>query len=403
MTWRLRGILKEAIEHVPRYRRLESLLSDLEGGWEEVMSVLKSFPVVSREEVASEPASFRSDRFSSGLSRTRTSGTTGTPLETWVEPFVVRTTDALAWRRTVWAGWTAGDWMARLVGDPVIPLHEKHPKRVGVISYPDRRIYLSAYHLDAEYASMVARLLSERRPAFLMGYPSALGSLFALAGEELRGGGWEPTAILYSSEPLLSHQEAAIRSVSPAPIRGYYGCAERCVSAAECEHGSYHLSLLDGYVEGTLEDEPATQGPLVTGLLNRAMPLIRYRLGDQVKPVQAACSCGRTLPRIERVVTKREDSLVTPSGREISPSVLTWAFKDLRGLTGSQVAQTGPDRVEVRVVCRPEDLRGIREVVEARLAEMLFGEMRVNVVSRDQLELTVAGKTRFSVKEWEQG
>jgi phenylacetate-CoA ligase len=398
---RLRIVLAEAMANVPRYRRLRPLLDDLRGGWSDVIGVLQAFPPLSRAELAADPESFLSAAFDvKHLASTRTSGTTGTPLTTWVEPSVVTQTDALAWRRTLWAGWRHGDWIARLVGDPVIPLNCATPSRVARMSHVDRRIYLSSFHMSPQYARRATALLLERRPGFLMGYPSALAALCNAAGDVFRGAGWEPKAVLYSSEPLLAHQRAAIAAAVGAPIRGHYGCAERVVSAAECECGAYHLNLLDGYVEGTFADEGLPETTLVTGLLNRAMPLVRYDLGDRIVVRRGhSCGCGRTLPVISDVVTKLEDSVLTPSGRTISPSVLTWAFKDLAGLRQSQIVQTHPAVIEVRVVCDPERLPEIEIALEDRLDRMLFGEMRVNVTSVAQLDLTAAGKTRFVVRE----
>ena len=41
---------------------------------------------------------------------------------------------------------------------------------------------------------------------------------------------------------------------------------------------------------------------IVTDLLNRAMPLIRYRIGDVAALSPASrCRCGRALPRLSRV------------------------------------------------------------------------------------------------------
>jgi len=50
------------------------------------------------------------------------------------------------------------------------------------------------------------------------------------------------------------------------------------------------------------------------------------------------------------VTTKAEDMLTLPDGRLISPSVLTHPFKPLDSIEGSQIVQTAPDRVTVRLV-----------------------------------------------------
>jgi len=400
----LRAILVHALEHVARYRSLRLLIRDLEDPAADVFALLQEFPIVSRADVARRPTDFLSDAFARrSLKANTTSGTTGSPLQVWVEPAVERVNDGLIRRRDVWAGYRRGDWVARLVGDPVVPLRTESIELPYRISWTDRRLYLSTYHLSRETAKQFSSLLEERRPEFLQGYPSALEALACWGAS--RVGNWSPKAVLFSSEPLHEHQKNAIEAFSSAPLRGFYGCAERVVSAAQCASGTYHLSLVDGYVEGEFEGVAGGQSlstgeaPMTT-LVNRAMPLIRYRLGDAISFAHGElCSCGRTLPVMSPVVTKAEDAIVTPTGRLVSPSILTWAFKDVPGLLRSQVIQRSGARVEVLVVVTPDFSRDIEGLLAERLRSMVFGEMTITVTRVLDIPMKSGGKTRFVVNE----
>lgn len=399
VTERLRNLLAHAVRYVPRYAALSPHLRDIEDPRSDVFALLAHFPPVSRQEILADPDAFLSRAFDQRrLKKTLTSGTTGTPFTTWMEPDVFLTNDALSWRRTLWAGYQRGDWIARLVGDPVIPLTTHDPDPAFRSSWTDRRLYFSAYHLNEQTAGRMAECLSVRRPAFLMGYPSALDAFSRFCEGRFDLSPWRPRAILYSSEPLYEHQRETISRVMDAPLRGWYGCAERVVSAGQCEEGQYHLSLLDGFVEGQFGEAPVVQPARVTGLLNRAMPLIRYELGDTVVPlVGELCECGRSLPLINAVLTKVEDSLTTPSGREISGSILTWAFKDLAGVKKSQIVQDSHSSVEVRVLAAPADFLRIQPVLESRLRELVFDELQLSFRRVDKLDVLASGKTRFVV------
>ena len=400
----LRVMLSHAIGTVPRYCGMRGVLAMLETPHaDDVFDALAGFPVIAKEDIIDQPDAFLSSALEPrSLRASKTSGTTGTPFAMLVDQRTRALTDALSWRRTVWAGYEKGDWIARLVGDRVIPLRIGAPRRVGVTSIVDRRLYLSTYHLSSGSVGLYVEALRKRRPAFIMGYPSALLALCSLYGRSVATREWRPKAVLYSSEPLLEHQRQVIEGRFAAPCRGFYGCAERVVSAAECEHGTYHLSLVDGYLEGqfasaALPDRRA----LVTTLSNAGMPLIRYAIGDVLNPLGwVGCQCGRTLPAIEPVVTKAEDCILTPSGRVISPSILTWAFKDVDGLVASQIAQVSERAVEIRVVCADPRLTSVGELLRGRVGELLFGEMEITVVGASELTTTPAGKTRFVVNEW---
>jgi phenylacetate-CoA ligase len=398
VTERLRDLLSHAVRHVPRYSDLVSLLGDIEDPATPVFEILASFPPVTREEIVADPDAFVSRAFDRRrLIKTVTSGTTGTPFATWIEPKVVVTSDALWWRRTLWAGYEAGDWIARLVGDPVIPLADRRPRPVYRLSWVDKRIYFSTYHLSDETAPRIVDCLRKRKPAFLMGYPSALDALARLASGKADLSAWTPRAILFSSEPMYEHQREAVTQLVRAPIRGLYGCAERIISAAQCKEGSYHLGLVDGFVEGQFGEAPLPGATRVTGLLNHAMPLIRYELGDTVEPLTGQkCTCGRTLPLISPVVTKREDSLTTPSGRVISSSILTWAFKDLDGVRKSQIIQVDDTSIQVVLQAAPPDFERVEPVLQGRLRELVFDELAMTFRRVDVLDaVTSSGKTRF--------
>ena len=398
---RLRVILLHVVATVPRYESYRWLLSDIKSPSSDIFALLSEFPIITREEVVREQKSFLSKEPPTGkIVKTKTSGTTGTPFETYMEAETFTTGDALWWRRTLWAGYRKSDWIARLVGDPVVPLNNSHPRMPWRISWTDKRLYLSTFHLNADTARSYLDILEQRKPAFLMGYPSSLEILAHFALEENRTLAWHPQMVLFASEPMYDRQRELICRVFGAPIRGLYGCAERIVSAAECEHGSYHLSVVDGYVEGQFGILPMAEPALITSLMNKVKPLIRFQLGDVIRVLpDTKCPCGRTLPIIDPVVTKEEDWIETPSRRRVSPSALTWAFKDIQGVKRSQIIQTGKDLVEVHLDMDAPHFSKTVQILKERLDEMLFGEMRIECVRNTDIQITRSGKTRFVINK----
>ena len=70
------------------------------------------------------------------------------------------------------------------------------------------------------------------------------------------------------------------------------------------------------------EDRPVGPGMagriVVTDLMNRAMPLIRYQVEDMGVPVDRRCSCGRGLPLLEKVTGRMADFLLRPDGSRVA-------------------------------------------------------------------------------------
>ena len=73
-----------------------------------------------------------------------------------------------------------------------------------------------------------------------------------------------------------------------------YGAAESGLIAFECEKGNMHINVENIIVE--IEDEEI----VVTNLLSKSFPIIRYKLGDKVtlSDPDFICSCGRNHPVI---------------------------------------------------------------------------------------------------------
>lgn len=399
----LKAIIRHAVANVPFYAPYAKLAADLDtrGAYR----VLAELPVVDKDVINREPQAF----LARDLGRcvvSRTSGTTGTPFYVHVDRRSFLLGDALWWRRTLWAGYRPSDWIARLVGDPIVPLEERNPDRPWLISLPERRIYLSTFHLNPDTARAIGGLLRRRRPAYIMGYPSSLGILCSfLRGTDFRVD-WDLRHVLFSSEPMHAHQEQVIREVLGAEIRGLYGSGEKVISAAQCEAGNYHMSMVDGYLEGQFGILPDVAPAAVTTLTNLAMPLIRYQIGDVIdtRPHET-CSCGRTLPMISPVITKHEDDIVTPSGRRISSSAVVWAFihQEISDIRKAQVIQD--DERHVRVLLNADEATYLkyRDLLERSMRKVFFDEIEVDVVRTDHIEVTQAGKSRFIINKLKTG
>jgi phenylacetate-CoA ligase len=392
---KLKQIIRHAIANVPFYAQYHRLLADLEHI--SAYEVLKELPITNKEFINHKPEAFLA-RGRGKCVISRTSGTTGTPFLIHMEKPSFLLGDALWWRRTLWAGYKSGDWIARLVGDPIVPLHEKNPTRPWIVSYPDRRIYLSTFHLNADTAQAIGELLRRRRPAYVMGYPSSLEILCSYLKDSGFRMDWDLRNVLFSSEPMHAHQEQIITEILRAKICGLYGSGEKVISAAQCAAGRYHLSLIDGYLEGQFGIMEEVKPAAVTTLSNFAMPMIRYQIGDMIEAQPSlVCECGRTLPVISPVITKHEDWIITPTGRRISPSAVVWAFihQDIKDIRNGQVVQENEHLVRVYLNADEDTFLKYREVLRQSMRMVFFEELDVEVVRTDQIEVTRAGKSRF--------
>ncbi len=91
---------------------------------------------------------------------------------------------------------------------------------------------------------------------------------------------------------------------------------------------------------------------LLTNLVNRVQPLIRYDLGDSITVLPQPCACGSVLPAIH--VEGRHDDILrfaTRDGHEVIalPLVLTTVLEEEAGVRDFQLVQYPGGRLELRL------------------------------------------------------
>jgi phenylacetate-CoA ligase len=392
----LMDTLRAAVRRIPRYRDIP-IDFDTDGA----RQALAKFPIIDRRDLVERP----SDHYPKGQAPRpwtivgRTSGTSGTPLQIFRSLPSVLWENAAVERHFRWSGYRPGLRRASLRGDLVVPIDRNAPPYWFLNRY-NNQLILSSRHLREGCVDDIIGMLSRFEPFMLEAYPSTAYEL-ALRLEQ-RGASLRIPYVFTGSEPLYPHQRELIETRLTTHVMDHYGMAERIAYVTECEQGSLHVNTDYSYVEIVDEDGNPTSGEgyvVGTTFNNAVMPLVRYRMSDRTRWRREACSCGRTYPLIEPVTGKYEDTLFGSRGQPISPSVVTFAFKSLRGIKYSQVAQTDAGTWEIRVV--PE--MTFNESERNRLIENVrhLVDPGIHVVVREVAEIarTSAHKYRWIVNE----
>jgi phenylacetate-CoA ligase len=400
---RLRAIVVHAYETVPFYReRFDAIRlkpADVRG-----QADLPKIPLLTREDVRHNFARLSSTAPADGSMRTgHTSGTTGTPLTVGYDRATVWMTYAVFDRHYRWAGLRMsqdGDRIAVARGNVIVPLEQRSPP----FWRTNRRLnqlLLSSFHMSKANLPAYFDALRGFAPAVLDGYPS---TLFLLAKYlQSRGEFFPLKAAVTSSETLYDFQRAVIEERFKCRVFDYYALAERTVFSGECDrHEGHHVSTEYGIAEivepGGVPIPAGQEGQLVgTSLHNTAMPLLRYVTNDRSALRAGLCSCGRPLPLMDDVTTKAEDVLTLKDGRLISPSVLTHPFKPLDCIEGSQIVQTAPDQVTVRIVAGPAYTDAHTHHLVTELQARLGDDVRIDVVMVPELETRANGKFKWVI------
>ncbi len=400
---RLGPLLHRAATTVPFYR--EQWAGRRRAGDRTPWDELGNWPILSKESIRKHPEAFvAEDRDIRKLFPEETSGTTGKPLRLWRSREAERLWYALNEARLrIWNGVSRHDRWANCGGQRVSSGNRRRPP-FWVWNHALHQLYLSSYHVSPGNVAAYAAALDRYDVRYLLGYPSALAALAAGAIEQ---GLKTPqmAVVLSNAEPLFDRQRDVIGRAFRAPVRDTYGQAEIVAAASECAAGSLHLWPDVGVTEWLEDDadEPVTPGHagrlVSTGLLNEAMPLVRYEMGDRgfAADSAAACLCGRLLPVLKGFEGRTADFLYTPAGSPVGG--LDTIFHSGLHMREAQIVQERRNLIRIRVVAAPgfsdADRIDMRKGVQVRLGADV--EVVVDVV--DEIARTPAGKFRVQVCE----
>ena len=389
--------VQAAVRHIPRYRDVK-VDFDTTSVRE---ALVERFPIIGRSDLTERPA----DHYPHGGAPRpwtiigRTSGTSGTPLQ------VFRSLESVLWENAVverhfrWSGYRPGVPRAYLRGDLIVPIDRAIPPYWFLNRY-NNQLIVSSRHLRDECVDDIVEMLAKFTPFMMEAYPSTAYELALLL--EKRNTSLRIPYVFTGSEPLYPHQRKLIESRLTSCVMDHYGMAERIAYATECEHGSLHVNSDYSYVEIVDDEGNPTEGEgyiVGTTFHNRLMPLVRYKMSDRSRWRRTGCPCGRTYPVIEPVSGKYEDTLLGSQGQRISPSVVTFAFKSLRGIKYSQVAQTGEDTWEIRVVPEPSFNEAERNRLIENVRQLVDPGIHVIVREVPEIPRTSAHKYRWIVNE----
>ena len=398
----LAALVARCYEAVPFYRRAMEerrlLPADVT-----TRGDLPKLPIVTKDTIRRDPAAFLARGVRPGkLKESPTSGTTGASFTVLWDQETDVLWNALLWRHRSWSGFYFGTRYATLLGRVAVPLRQSSPP-FWRWNRPWNQVLFSSFHLKADNIGSYVDAMRAFQIQALECYPST-GYILARFLED-RGEILPLSHVVSSSETLLPIQREVMEKVFRTKVLDYYGMSEAVLFAGECGQGSgYHLNAEIGIAE--VVDErgnplpPGHHGRLLgSGLVNRAMPLLRYEIGDVSALRIERCPCGRRLPLLDPVTTKAEDIVVAPGGRLISSSTLTHPFKPLVRVEKSQIVQEAIDRLLIRIVPRPgydeEDTRHLLREMQRRVGP----DMRIRVEIVDDVPLGASGKYRWVVSK----
>jgi phenylacetate-CoA ligase len=400
-TWQnrqLQSIIEVAATRVPYYRETWR-----NPDWKSIRSAkdLQRLPLLNKQAIRQNESAFLVEGLRPrSLWLEKTSGTTGTSLRIY-------------WPTTMLSKWrSANDFMVEqatgatrkmpwsmIGGQPVIP-GSTSAAPYWRFNRHWRQLYLSSYHISLKTASQYVDAIKHYKSEWATGYGSAIAAL----AESALAVGLSPLrlrAVVVSGDTLLPGMRQSIERFFQCRCFDHYGQAEGVAMAMECPEGCLHVIPQVGIWEILREDgtpcKPGEVGEIVaTSLLNEAMPLIRYRLGDYAAwASNQLCSCGNQQPIITNLEGRVDDYLITLDGRKVGR--LSTAMKRSPSIHSAQIVQDRPGHAYLLVrpgegYHRSHALAVCEDVIER------IGSFEFDISEIAEIPKTRTGKTALVIR-----
>jgi phenylacetate-CoA ligase len=394
--WRdLQKIVTFAYHH-NRFYRQRFNDAHFEPGDLKTFSDFEQLPVLTKDDLRNNLDELISD----GLTREklhwrRTGGSTGIPVQVYWDDYSHMFKPAMVYRHDSWAGFLPAARKAALWGDTSKKLSLKGKLYHALFI---RTIYLDTLDMDEDHILDFIERIRRFKPRLLFGHGHSIYFFASFLSnhsiDDIRFDG-----IISSAETLPPSERKVVEDVFGKIVFDRYGCEEVALIASECEaHDGLHIGAEGIYVE-VLGGDDKKPGPVIlTDLVNKGTPLIRYDVGDLATIRKGNCACGRGLPRLGRVFGRTSDILYTPEGKVISGiSILDTFTIHIPGFKQVQIVQGELDRLTFNIVkaddFSDESLRLLGESIPR-----YFGpSMKYDVVFHDKIPMTSRGKFQFSI------
>jgi len=396
----LHRLIEHVYKHVPYYRNVMQTRGLTP---EDIRTTddLTKLPVLDKQIFRQRWKEFISDEANPDMVRVRrTGGTTGQPLRIARDPMNAACENAAFYRGLGFSGYRRGEKIVKLFGGSLGLAPESRLTRFK--ARLSGELFLPAFEVSRENVAEYVRTIQQGRAEFVRGFASAV---YLLARWMMEAGLQLRLNAVFSTAEMLYEPQSELITDRLGEVFEYYGCGEVNSIAFECGmHNGLHVSDEHVFLEALRDGERVLDGEMgavtLTTLQNYTMPLIRYQNGDVVACTSKACSCGRGLSRILKLLGRTNDLLLARDGRLIS-GVFMPAFLvrvDMQGVQQVQLIQETQDAIRLKVVRTTaysiDSLRPLLEVIIRHL-----GDVKIKVEYVDSIPTAPSGKCRYVISK----
>ncbi len=380
----LRSLVTHAYENCSHYRAKFDRAGMTPGSILSLEDLLR-IPPISKEELIENRRGIQTRTDSERLFYSETSGSTGKPLVFY------RNQDWDAWHRASvfrgyhWYGVNPWDRNGYLWG---YNFSWKRTLKTRVLDMLQNRFRLFSYK-DDEIDGFVSKLSTA---TYLSGYSSMIYELAKRVNAKKQAWSFPHLKMIKgTSEKIFDKYRDEVKTAFGIPIISEYGAAEAGIIAFECPSGAMHVNM------ETVIVEEVNNEVLVTNLVSKSFPIIRYKLGDYIRLDKISrCGCGMQ-HEIVLEVLGRVGKVIYGKTTQYPSLTLYYVFKNLameHGLIlNYQAAQAKKGALVLRIEGRLAEAH--RRALSREIEKYFARDLDVQVKDGEELHARKGKKSDF--------
>jgi len=332
-----------------------------------------------------------------------TTGSTGMPLKFPCSQESEHIKNGFRRRLYRWYGLESGDtWVKLWRGDIHLPLKSKVKQfltgRHTISIYDPKNPLDSA--LDNVRISDIINQLNKLKPVVIDGFVSAITVISKHILEHNVELSFKPRSIVTGAEKLSDEDRTIISKAFCCRVFNRYGGTEGSVIAHECAHQANSTHLLHVqeeriHLDYELDETSDKYAIILTDLLSRPIPFIKYNIGDLVdKTDELPCACGRIgLTLIKNIDGRTNDFFYDINRKKITSHIIQNYIKKIDGIIKYQAVQDVDYSLVINIIGSEEfDTENMLFCIQK--LENIFGVDNIDVRLVNSIESDVGGKFR---------
>lgn len=322
-------------------------------------SDLHTLPTVSKEDIRNNIKDI-STIGNKSCYKAQTGGTTGKSLTvyyTW-QDFQERSAILDSFRESY--GWKLGKKTAWFSGKSLLNNRDQKNNVFWKTDYWFNIRYYSTFHITTETIPYYLQDIERFKPEFIVSFPSNIYEIAKFAKNTGSKIIHSPKTIFTTAETLVPEQVKIIEEQFSTKVYDQYASSEGAPFIVQCEYGKMHFLKTTGVIEILdKNNNPSQEGEMIiTSFTTKGTPLVRYRIGDQIKMATEyiiPCKCGSYMPIVEKIEGRINDFLYSKERGKINLGNVSNCVKYAKGVIKFQTIQNSMEEIIVKLVVDPNE------------------------------------------------